>query len=41
MWVEMNQRVNYPIKRALNSMVNDEQLDMEDEITKFSVSYVT
>lgn len=40
MWVEMNQRVNYPLKRVLNSLVNDEELDMEDEVTKFSVSYL-
>ena len=36
----MNLRVNYPLKRALNEMVNNEILDMEDEITKFAVSWV-
>ncbi|XP_068747843.1 uncharacterized protein [Montipora capricornis] len=40
-WVEMNHRVNYPLKRALNAMVNNEEIDMEDEITKFAVSWVT
>ncbi|KAL9965196.1 hypothetical protein ACROYT_G028964 [Oculina patagonica] len=40
-WVEINTRVNYPIKKALNSMVNSDILDMEDGITKFSVSWVT
>ena len=40
-WVEFNARVNYPIKKVLNAMVNDDQLNMEDDIVKFSVSYFT
>lgn len=39
-WVEFNTRVNYPIKHALNSMVNAELLNMDDEITKFCVSWL-
>ena len=41
MWVEVNLRVNYPIKRALNSLVDNELLDLEDEVTKFAISWVT
>ena len=37
--MEFNTRVNYPIKSALNAMVNDELINMEDEITKFCVSW--
>ncbi|KXJ27882.1 hypothetical protein AC249_AIPGENE2896 [Exaiptasia diaphana] len=40
MWVEMNLRVNYPVKRVLNSMVDDELLDINDDITKFAISWV-
>ena len=39
-WVEFNTRVNYPIKHALNSMVNAELLNMDDDITKFCVSWL-
>lgn len=38
LWVEVNARVNYPIKYALQELVNDDLLDMEDEITKFCIS---
>ena len=41
LWVEVNQRVNYPIKEALNALVEGDQLDMEDDITRFSISWVT
>ncbi|XP_068683153.1 uncharacterized protein [Montipora foliosa] len=40
-WLEMNLRVNYPIKKALNLMVNSELFNLEDEVTKFAVSWVT
>ena len=33
-----NARVTYPIKRVLNAMVNDDLLDMDDDLVKFSVS---
>lgn len=40
-WVEFNARVNYPIKRVLNTMVNDDLIDMDDDLVKFSVSTFT
>ena len=37
----MNARVNYPIKKILNAMANDDIIDMTDEVTKFCVSWIT
>ena len=39
-WPEINQRINYPIKRILVEMESNGEIDMEDSITKFSVSAV-
>ena len=39
--MEMNGRTNYPIKRALVEMENDGAIDMDNEVTKFCVSWVT
>ncbi len=39
-WVEVNARVNYPIKNALRQMEEDGFIDMEIEETKFCVSSV-
>ena len=39
-WGEVNQRVNFPIKAGLNDLVDKEILDLNDEISKFSVSAV-
>lgn len=33
-WVEMNARVNYPVKQILNAFVNDESIDIDDEACK-------
>ena len=41
MWVEVNSRVNYPLKSALNQFVQDGSIDMSLEVTKFAVSWVT
>ena len=41
LWVEMNCRMNYPIKRALVEMENNGIIDVEDDVTKFCVSWVT
>lgn len=39
-WVEVNQRVNYPLKRELNSVAQTELVNMEDEDSRFFVSSV-
>ena len=38
MWVEVNARVNYPIKCALQQLVDSDQLDMDDMCVKYCVS---
>ena len=40
-WPEINSRINYPIKRVLVSMEEQEEIDMNDDLTKFCVSWVT
>jgi len=40
-WLEFNTRVNYPIKRALNAMVNEDLINMDDDMNKFCVSWFT
>jgi len=40
-WVEVNRRVNYPIKAALVLLDNSNRIDMENEVHKFCVSFVT
>ena len=37
LWPEVNQRINYPIKRVLIEM---ESNDMENEVTKFCLSCI-
>lgn len=41
LWLEINQRINYPVKQILTEMENNGEINMEDEVTKFSVSRVT
>lgn len=41
MWPEINARINYPIKRILVQMEGDGYIDMNDDVVKFSVSWVT
>lgn len=40
-WPEINSRVNYPVKAVLISMENEEVIDMQNPLHKFSVSWVT
>lgn len=39
-WVEMNGRVNYPIKHALVHFDNSQIFDMEHEVHRYCVSQV-
>ena len=40
-WVEINSRVNFPIKRALVSMQTNSVIDMDCPTTKYCVSFMT
>ena len=40
-WVEVNVRVNYPVKRILVEMDNNQMIYMNDDIHKFCVSFVS
>ena len=39
-WLEVNQRVTYPIKRVISMMDDTRLVNMDDELHKFCVSYV-
>ena len=39
-WLEDNLRINYPLKRAMNHIVENENLNIPDEILKFCFSLV-
>ena len=41
LWPEENARVNYPLKRALNLIKEQEIFNMEDPLVSFAVSWVT
>lgn len=40
-WVELNHRVTYPLKRVITDMDNDEEIDLGSNLVKFCVSAVT
>ena len=40
MWVELNQRVSYPIKKILVHMTETGLIDMSDDACKYSVSMI-
>jgi hypothetical protein len=37
-WPEVNQRVNYPIKRALVQLVDSDLVNMDNDVVKFCMS---
>ena len=39
-WPKVNLRINYPLKRAMNHIVENENLNISDEILKFCFSLV-
>ena len=41
MWPEVNQRINYPVKRILVQMEGSDEIDMSNDIIKFCVSWTT
>lgn len=41
MWVEVNTRINYPIKEALIKMMERGQISLDDELCKYCVSWYT
>ena len=40
-WPEVNSRVNYPIKRAINILIEQEEFDLEDPVFKYCLSRIT
>ena len=40
-WVEVNSRVNFPLKRALTNMQHHNLIDMDCPVTKYCVSVMT
>lgn len=41
LWPEINQRINYPVKRVLVEMEGNDEIDMTDDVVKFCVSWTT
>ncbi len=39
-WVEVNSRVNYHLKRILLEMEDCQEIDMTDDVVKYCVSFV-
>jgi len=37
LWPEINQRINYPVKRVLVEMEGNDEIDMTDDVVKFCV----
>ena len=41
MWVDVNSRVNYPLKHALNELVQNGEINFSSLETKYAVSCMT
>lgn len=41
MWLEVNPRINYPIKRQLCEIQRQDDIDFDHPVTMFCVSWVT
>ena len=41
MWVEVNNRVNYPIKEILGQMLHRGDLSLDDDACKYCISWLT
>lgn len=41
LWPEINQRINYPVKRVLVEMEGNDEIDMTDDVVKFCVPWTT
>ena len=40
MWIEVNNSINYPLERLLIDMVENEEINLDNGLHKFSVSWV-
>ena len=40
LWVEINSRINYPVKRVLVEMDNNGEINMADSLHKYCVSWI-
>ena len=40
-WPDFNSRVNYPVKRALISIIEENDYSMSDPVLKYCVSWIT
>ena len=40
-WVEVNTRINYPIKETLIKMMENGEISLDDQMCKFCVSWYT
>ena len=41
LWVELNTRANYPVKRVLIEMVNTGDIDLTNNLHKYCISWFT
>ena len=41
MWVEVNRRVNYPLKQCIIDMIENRLLNMDSPMVKYCVSWIS